>query len=414
MTPEKIKRLEAIVAQTLGLDTFSFVDFMENPGKYGGTVNDAALLKIQLEANADDDVITDIFSNVGGVNNADLPSNNEDPFGAGGFVGQGISVDDDDKREIVKRNSAGEIIFDAEGNPETVTVVDIFPAENFVETFIQTLNQSDVLAIQNYAIGKGYLDEEDLGSEINGNLGIVTENFIYEVLDYANKEYEDWYEGSPKRNAFIDKEAAMRQSFTIVPDINNFFGGIDYRTNQYNQNQIVSREIFANVLDEYLKVKVTENEDEQLKIDKQRAAEIRLENIKPTQLQVEEDLEEYWKTLTNDVLSDDRKEQLALGVMRNWSTYLDALEAQDKSLRAGEVMKKYTGPTISTMPEGTTEDGQYVMFEDIKPEFKVENPLLEARSELEEQAEAQNVLSGQAQQIADVQREYLTWLMGGK
>ena len=414
MTPEKIKRLEAIVAETLGLDTFSFVDFMENPGEYGGTVNDATLLKLQLDADADDDVITGIFSNVGGVNNADLPSNNEDPFGAGGFVGQGIYPDDDDKREIVKRNSAGEIIFDAEGNPETVTVVDIFPAENFVETFIQTLNQSDVLAIQNYAIGKGYLDEEDLGSEINGNLGIVTENFIYEVLDYANKEYEDWYEGSPKRNAFIDKEAAMRQSFTIVPDINNFFGGIDYRTNQYNQNQIVSREIFANVLDEYLKVKVTENEDEQLKIDKQRAAEIRLENIKPTQLQVEEDLEEYWKTLTNDVLSDDRKEQLALGVMRNWSTYVDALEAQDKSIRANEVMKKYLGPTISTMPEGTTEDGQYVMFEDIKPEFKVENPLLEARSELEEQAEAQNVLSGQAQQIADVQREYLTWLMGGK
>ena len=412
MTPEKIKRLEAIVAETLGLDTFSFVDFMENPGEYGGTVNDATLLKLQLDADADDDAITGIFSNVG-VNNADLPSDNNNPFADGNFnIGDGILTDEG--REIVKRNSAGEIIFDAEGNPETVTVVDIFPAENFVETFIQTLNQSDVLAIQNYAIGKGYLDEEDLGSEINGNLGIVTENFIYEVLDYANKEYEDWYEGSPKRNAFIDKEAAMRQSFTIVPDINNFFGGIDYRTNQYNQNQIVSREIFANVLDEYLKVKVTENEDEQLKIDKQRAAEIRLENIKPTQLQVEEDLEEYWKTLTNDVLSDDRKEQLALGVMRNWSTYVDALEAQDKSIRAGEVMNKYTGPTISTMPEGTTEDGQYVMFEDIKPEFKVENPLLEARSELEEQAEAQNVLSGQAQQIADVQREYLTWLMGGK
>ena len=413
MTPEKIKRLEAIVAETLGLDTFSFVDFMENPGEYGGTVNDATLLKLQLDADADDDVITGIFSNVGGVNSTDLPSNNN-PFAYGNFnIGDGIPTDDG--REIVKRNSAGEIIFDAEGNPETVTVVDIFPAENFVETFIQTLNQSDVLAIQNYAIGKGYLEEEDLGSEINGNLGIVTENFIYEVLDYANKEYEDWYEGSPKRNAFIDKEAAMRQSFTIVPDINNFFGGIDYRTNQYNQNQIVSREIFANVLDEYLKVKVTENEDEQLKIDKQRAAEIRLENIKPTQLQVEEDLEEYWKTLTNDVLSDDRKEQLALGVMRNWSTYVDALEAQDKSIRANEVMNKYTGVQAwQKMGFDEPQMGGYVTFDEIKPEFKVENPLLEARSELKEQAEAQNVLSGQAQQIADVQREYLTWLMGGK
>lgn len=54
------------------------------------------------------------------------------------------------------------------------------------------------MAIQNYAINKGYIDEEDLGSEINGNLGIITENFIYEVLNYGNQEYEDWYLGSPK------------------------------------------------------------------------------------------------------------------------------------------------------------------------------------------------------------------------
>ena len=64
MTPEKIKRLEAIIAETLGLDTFSFVDFMENPGEYGGTVNDATLLKLQLDADADDDAITGIFSNM--------------------------------------------------------------------------------------------------------------------------------------------------------------------------------------------------------------------------------------------------------------------------------------------------------------------------------------------------------------
>ncbi len=419
MSPEKVKRLEAIIAETLGLKPgeFSFADFISDPSKYGGTVNDAELLKIRIENDADDEVITNLFDGVNVASSTNTILNQDGPFGsADGIIGQGLPTDK--KRLVVKKNAAGEVIYDEDGNPETIeidTELGIFPATNFYDTFIQTLNQSDVMAIQNYAINKGYIDEEDLGSEINGNLGIITENFIYEVLNYGNQEYEDWYLGSPKRNKFEQLEENQSQSFTIAKDINSFFGGIDYRTNQYNKEQIVSREIFANVLEEYLDIKVASAEDEQAKFDRESAAQIRLANIPKTQVQLEEDLEDYWKSLTNDVLSDARKEELALNVIRNWSTYLDALEAQDKSLRAGEVMNKYTGVQAwKKMGFDEPQMGGYVTFEELKPEFSVENPEVLAQKELAEQAEAQSNLDAEAQLIGDTQEEYLKWLMGGK
>lgn len=419
MSPEKVKRLEAIIAETLGLEPgeFSFTDFISDPSKYGGTVNDAELLKIRIENDADDEIITNLFDGVNIASSTNTILNQDGPFGsADGIIGQGLPTDK--KRLVVKKNAAGEVIYDKDGNPETIeidTELGIFPATDFYDTFIQTLNQSDVMAIQNYAINKGYIDEEDLGSEINGNLGIITENFIYEVLNYGNQEYEDWYLGSPKRNKFEQLEENQSQSFTIAKDINSFFGGIDYRTNQYNKEQIVSREIFANVLDEYLNIKVASAEDEQAKFDRESAAAIRLANIPKTQVQLEEDLEDYWKSLTNDVLSDARKEELALGVMRNWSTYVDALEAQDKSIRAQEVMNKYTGVQAwQKMGFDKPQMGGYVTFEEMKPEFLVENPETVAQEALAEQAQAQSNLDAEAQLIGDTQEEYLRWLMGGK
>lgn len=419
MKPEKVKRLEAIIAETLGLEPgeFSFADFISDPSKYNGTVNDAELLKIRIENDADDEIIINLFDGVNVASSTDTILNQEGPFGsADGIVGTGLPTDK--KRLVVKKNLNGEVIYDENGNPETIeidTELGIFPATDFYDTFIQTLNQSDVMAIQNYAINKGYIDEEDLGSEINGNLGIITENFIYEVLNYGNQEYEDWYLGSPKRNKFEQLEENQSQSFTIAKDINSFFGGIDYRTNQYNKEQIVSREIFANVLDEYLDIKVASAEDEQAKFDRESAAQIRLDNRPKTQVQLEEDLEDYWKSLTNDVLSDARKEELALSVLRNWSTYVDALEAQDKSLRAGEVMNKYTGVQAwQKMGFDEPQMGGYVTFEELKPEFSVENPEVVAQEALAEQAQAQSNLDAEAQLIGDTQEEYLRWLMGGR
>ena len=420
MSPEKRKRLEAIVAANLGIAGFTFADFIANPGEYGGTVNDAELLKFYIQEDRDDDAFTNLFSNVNvsssSVNNEnDVPqiSLNED-----GTVNFNTNKKSDDIRKIVIRDVEGKPIIGEDGNPKTVDIDleknGIFPADNFVETFIQTLKQSDISKIQSAAINNGYLDEEDLGSEVNGNMGIVTENFIYEVLNFANEKYEDWYEGSPARTSFVQNEEQARNEGGIAYEINQFFGGLDYRSNLLNKEQVLSREIFSNAMDAFLTVRKSESDAADYKMDKAKAAEIRAKNIKPNQLDLEEQLDEYWTAITGDKLSDSRKEELALGVMRKWTPYVDALIAQDKSIRAEEVMNYFTGPTISTMPEEMTRDGQYVMFEDIKPEFKVEDPRQEAFEELEQQAESQSELSNTAKTIADTQAEYLKWMMGRK
>ena len=320
-------------------------------------------------------------------------------------------------RKVVVKDDAGKPIIGEDGNPKTVDIdleKGIFPAENFVETFIQTLKQSDISKIQSAAINNGYLDEEDLGNEVNGNMGIVTENFIYQVLDFANNDYQDWYEGSPARTSFVQNEEQARNEGGIAYEINQFCGGLDYRSNLLNKEQVLSREIFSNAMDAFLTVKKSESDASDYKMDKAKAVEIRAKNIKPNQLDLEEELDEYWTAITGDKLSDSRKEELALGIMRKWTPYVDALIAQDKSIRAEEVMNYFTGPTISTMPEEMTRDGQYVMFEDIKPEFKVEDPRQEAFEELEQQAESQSELSNTAKTIADTQAEYLKWMMGRK
>lgn len=416
MSPEKRERLEAIVGANLGIEGFTFADFIANPGDFGGTVNDAELLKFYIEEDRDDDAFTNLFSNVSGPSvDSSVPGivqNDDGTF----TIGNGFSTAGN-VRKVVVKDDAGKPIIGEDGNPKTIDIdleKGIFPAENFVETFIQTLKQSDISKIQSAAINSGYLDEEDLGSEVNGNMGIVTENFIYQVLDYANQEYQDWYEGSPARTSFVQNEEQARNEGNIAYEINQFFGGLDYRSNQLNKEQILSREIFSNAMDAFLTVRKSESDAADYKMDKAKAAEIRAKNIKPNQLDLEEQLDEYWTAITGDKLSDSRKEELALGVMRKWTPYVDALIAQDKSIRAGEVMNYFTGPTISTMPEEMTRDGQYVMFEDIKPEFKVEDPRQEAFDELEQQAEGQSELSNTAKTIADTQAEYLKWMMGRK
>jgi hypothetical protein len=416
MSPEKRERLEAIIAANLGIEGFTFADFIANPGDFGGTVNDAELLKFYIQEDRDDDAFTNLFSNVSGPSvDSSVPGivQNED---GSWTIGSGLQTTGN-VRKVVVKDDAGKPIIGEDGNPKTIDIdleKGIFPAENFVETFIQTLKQSDISKIQSAAINMGYIDEEDLGSEVNGNMGIVTENFIYQVLDYANQEYQDWYEGSPARTSFVQNEEQARNEGAIAYEINKFFGGLDYRSNQLNKEQILSREIFSNAMDAFLTVRKSESDAADYKMDKAKAAEIRAKNIKPNQLDLEEQLDEYWTAITGDKLSDSRKEELALGVMRKWTPYVDALIAQDKSLRAGEVMNYFTGPTISTMPEEMTRDGQYVMFEDIKPEFKVEDPRQKAFDELEQQAESQSELSNTAKTIADTQAEYLKWMMGRK
>ena len=416
MSPEKRERLEAIIATNLGIEGFTFADFIANPGDFGGTVNDAELLKFYIQEDRDDDAFTNLFSNVSGPSvDSSVPGivqNEDGTFTIGGGLPTAGNV-----RKVVVKDDAGKPIIGEDGNPKTIDIdleKGIFPAENFVETFIQTLKQSDISKIQSAAINNGYLDEEDLGNEVNGNMGIVTENFIYQVLDFANNDYQDWYEGSPARTSFVQNEEQARNEGGIAYEINQFFGGLDYRSNLLNKEQVLSREIFSNAMDAFLTVRKSESDAADYKMDKAKAAEIRAKNIKPNQLDLEEELDEYWTAITGDKLSDSRKEELALGIMRKWTPYVDALIAQDKSIRAEEVMNYFTGPTISTMPEEMTRDGQYVMFEDIKPEFKVEDPRQEAFEELEQQAESQSELSNTAKTIADTQAEYLKWMMGRK
>lgn len=415
MTPEKRERLEAIVAQNLGIEGFTFADFISNPGEYGGNESLVDLLKFYIDSDAAEEKFTAMFSNI-------QPAETDTGL-MPGMIGEdgrpliGSGLPTDNKRLVVVKDAKGQVVLDENGNPTTVEIDlegGMFPAENFVETFIQTLSQSDVSRIQNFALNMGYLDEEDLGNEVNGNLGLVTENFIAEVLNFANKEYEDWYEGSIKRSTFVSDELSARNQQGISYDINKFFGGTDYRSQQYNSEQILSREIFANAMDSFLTIKKSESETEDARIDKAAAAKIRLDNRKPTVLDVREELEDTWLALTGDKLSDSAAQDMALEVVRKWSPYVEALEAQDKSIRAGEVMNTYLGPEISTMPDAMLRGGKYVMFEELKPQFDVESPLVEAQEKLESMAEEQSQLSEQAQLTASVQQEYLRWMMGRK
>lgn len=416
LSPEKVKELETIIAQNLGLETFTFADFIANPGDYGATIYDADLIQMYLEQEAPNEKITGFFDNVK-INaiNSDMPSISYDSNGNIISVPNTLSGN---KRQVVVKDASGNAVLDENGNFKTVEIdleKGIFPAENFVETFTQTLNQSDVIKIQEFAIEMGYLDEEDLGSEINGNMGIVTENFIYQVLDYANKEYDDWYEGSTKRNVFLNDEADARNKSEMSYNVNSFFGGVDYRKNQLNENQILSREIFANVLEDFLLKQKSLSEGEQAKMDKAQAAKIRAANIKPDRLSLEQEFDNYWLSLTGDKLSDSRKADLALEVMRNWNPYVEALIAQDKSLRAGEVMNKFTGTQAwEKMGFDQPQMGGYVTFEEIKPEFLVEDPRQVAAESLQAQAQKQSELSDEASLIAETQAEYLKFLMGGK
>lgn len=99
MSPEKVKRLEAIIAETLGLEPgeFSFTDFISDPSKYGGTVNDAELLKIRIENDADDEIITNLFDGVNIASSTNTILNQDGPFGsADGIIGQGLPTDKKD------------------------------------------------------------------------------------------------------------------------------------------------------------------------------------------------------------------------------------------------------------------------------------------------------------------------------
>jgi len=417
LSPEKVKELEAIIAENLGLEEFSFTAFINNPGDYGGTVADADLLKYYINDNVDNQKFISLFDRIKvSAVNSDMPGVSLDENGRV-IIGTGIS-NAQNKRFIVVKDASGNAVLDENGNPKTVEVdieKGIFPAENFVQTFVQTLNQSDVLKIQDLAISMGYIDEEDLGGEINGNMGIVTENFIYQVLDYANKEYDGWYEGSAERNTFVSEEEDARNNSKLATNINSFFGGVDYRKTQMNANQILSREIFSNALQEFLTQSQSVREGEEAKIDKAKAAQIRAANIKPDRLSLEEDFDNFWLSLTGDKLSDSRKADLALEVMRNWNPYVEALIAQDKSLRAGEVMNTFVG-TQAWQKMGAEKPmmGGYVTFEEIKPEFLAEDPRQTAMESLQAQAKSQSELSDEAQLIADTQAEYLKFLMGGR
>ena len=417
LSPEKVKELETLIAENLGLEEFSFAAFMTNPGDYGATVADADLLKYYINDDVDNQKFTSLFDRIK-VNavNSGIPDYSLDESG-NIIIGAGIS-NVQNKRFIVVKDASGNVVYDENGNPKTVEVdleKGIFPAENFVQTFVQTLNQSDVLKIQDLAVNMGYLDEEDLGAEINGNMGIVTENFIYQVLDYANKEYDGWYEGSSERNTFLTEEEDARNNNKLALNINSFFGGIDYRKTQMNANQVLSREIFSNALQEFLTNTQSVREGEEAKIDKTKAAQIRAANIKPDRLTLEEELSDYWLSLTGDKLSDSRKADLALEIMRNWNPYVEALIAQDKSLRAGEVMNKFTGTQAwEKMGFDQPQMGGYVTFEEIKPEFLAEDPRQVAIEGLQAQAKKQSELSDEANLIAETQAEYLKFLMGGK
>jgi hypothetical protein len=56
--------------------------------------------------------------------------------------------------------------------------------------------------------------------------------------------------------------------------------------------------------------------------------------------------------------------------------------------------------------------GGYVTFEELRPEFDVQNPIAVVQDKIEDKAEAQNKISEEAKRIADAQYAYNKYLGG--
>lgn len=315
------------------------------------------------------------------------------------------------KRTFTKKDEQGNVIFE-NGEPLTVEVEldKFFPSNNFYDTFYDTLTRQEVAAIQDKAINAGIIDEDDLGDEINGIKGAVTESLVITILNYAIEEMEQFTPESLERNAFLDRvqEAKKRGA---APEINALFGGVNFAENKLSDNQILSRQIFQIAFNEFEKL----TKSEQKAFDAKRAREIVADNILPSNKDILQDLEDLYKSMYGETMSDRRKQEFIDDIAVQWSPYVQALIAQDKYIRAGEIYKTMIEkPTIDPITEMPTT--KYVQLDTpvLQDVFNVQNPITAAKEQIMEEAESDAAFQQSGITVRDAQKAYMNYIMGGR
>ena len=314
-------------------------------------------------------------------------------------------------RTFTKKDEQGNVIFE-NGEPLTVEVQldKFFPSNNFYDTFYDTLTRQEVAAIQDKAINAGIIDEDDLGDEINGIKGAVTEGLVITILNYAIEEMEQFTPDSLERNAFLDRvqEAKKRGA---APEINALFGGVNFAENKLSDNQILSRQIFQIAFNEFEKL----TKSEQKAFDAKRAREIVADNILPSNKDILQDLEDLYKSMYGETMSDRRKQEFIDDIAVQWSPYVQALIAQDKYIRAGEIYKtmieKPTVDPITEMPST-----KYVQLDTpvLQDAFNIQNPITTAKEQIMEEAESDAQFQQSGITVRDAQKAYMNYIMGGR
>ena len=314
-----------------------------------------------------------------------------------------------DKRTFVAKDEKGEVIFE-NGEPKTVEfkVDDFFDSNDFYESFYDTLNRTQLQAIQDKAIAFGYIDAEDLGMEVNGVRGPITEALILEVLDYAVNEMEEYYPQSMQRNNFVDRINEAKVDVNKGQGLNALLGGLTMDEG-FSDAFISDRQVFIVALQNFLEIK----KSEEAKLDRETAEGIRAANVRPTNLDLEKDLDNYWRGLYGTNMSDARKQEFIDDIGIGWSDYVTALVAQDKYIRANEVYK--THKEVATVDPITEEPStKFVQLDvpELQDAFNVQNPIDVAKDEIDAEAEKDSEFRQNAATSRDVQEQYMKYITG--
>ena len=394
---------KVLIEENLG---FTLEDLIKDPSGYGISESQLNTLSDMLVSLGEGYYETWINTFNGFVSTTERASVDPANYAGSGGVAQ------KEERTFTKRDAAGNVIYDENGEPEVevVTIDEFFPSTNFYDTFYDTLTRSEVQAIQDKAINAGIIDEEDLGNEVNGVKGAVTEGLVIDILNFAINEMEQFTPGSLERNSFLDRVKEGRTK-GFGADINAMFGGVNFNTSPLSDNQILSRQVFQIAFNEYEKL----TKSEQKSFDAQRAREIVAENIKPSNLSIMQDLDDFYKSLYGESMSDRRKAEFIDDIATQWSPWVRALVAQDKYIRAGEIYKtmieKPTVDPITEMPST-----KYVQLDEpvLQDAFNVQNPISAAKREIAEEAESDVRFQEQGVTIRDAQKAYMNYIMGGR
>ena len=128
-----------------------------------------------------------------------------------------------------------------------------------------------------------------------------------------------------------------------------------------------------------------------------------------------QDLDDFYKSLYGESMSDRRKAEFIDEIATEWSPWVRALVAQDKYIRAGEIYKtmieKPTVDPITEMPST-----KYVQLDEpvLQEAFNVQNPISAAKREIAEEAESDAQFQEQGVTIRDAQKAYMNYILGDR